>query len=394
MQDDTRNNQSQKQILAEDSGREGTLRAWDFAVDIQNRPYEVESNWWTRFSDYRFRQWREELDVLTEEQGISLLDICRYLNVTYRKGIGFYDKLPKKRETYIGIGMALKQPLETINQWILRYGMKRKLYVKNLAEDLPWMYLINSNYWDRRSDRNYYREYEVCRTTAHQTYLKGWEEEITENQTTIDVETDLQAVRYDEQFEGFRQFVLTNMNAFKSAYARPRAMLDACLRRITAAGSRADSPDAASTLNALRGYLDDSMINYLSGSIDTINVIDLKSGERTLRIKQIPKNKRTHISLALALGMSRAEIDRYLTMMGFARLDAVDVEEGLLLNALSLWEECHPLPELLRSASSSAHPDAPLTNQEVAEAAQQMLQLRQDLEEMYRGWNRKFPYLK
>ena len=113
------------------------------------------------------------------------------------------------------------------------------------------------------------------------------------------------------------------------------------------------------------------MINYLSGSVETVNVIDLKSGARTLNLKRIPKSKKAHISLTLALGMSRVEIDRYLTMMGFAPLDAVDMEEGLLLNALAVWEQKHPHP-----------------------TPRQRLQLRQDLQSMYRSQNMTFPYLK
>ena len=136
------------------------------------------------------------------------------------------------------------------------------------------------------------------------------------------------------------------------------------------------------------------MINYLSGDIDTINVIDLKSGIRTLKFKQIPKGKKAHISLALALGMSREEIDRYLTLMGFAQLDAVDPEEGLLLNALENWEKSHLLPQRFRNAESSGGSEPPLSEKEKAEAARQMLLLRQDLSEMYRMRNRKFPYLK
>lgn len=79
-----------------------TKGAYDFAADKEKKPLEIESNWWQFFSDYRLRCWKEEIDELIEMTGISLLDVCRYLGVTYSKGIGFYDKLPKKRSMYIG----------------------------------------------------------------------------------------------------------------------------------------------------------------------------------------------------------------------------------------------------------------------------------------------------
>ena len=366
---------------------EGTVGAWNFAVNSNNQAGEVESNWWQFFSDYRFRRWREELDELTEEQGVSLQDICRYLGVTYRKGIGFYDKLPKKRNMYIGIGMALNQPLETINQWIVRYGMKRKLYVKDLEEDMPWIYLICCNYRDRSTKRNYYSEYEACKQAAHSTYLKCWEDGVSEDLLTQIIETDLQSIEYDAQYEGLCRFVMCNIDSFKTAYVKPRTMLDQCVERLILANAGSDSMDAVVSLNSMRGYLDDSMINYLSGDVDTINVTDLKSGKRTLKFKHVPKSKKAHISLALALGMSREEIDRYLMMMGFARLDAVDIEEGLLLNALVLWEQEHPLPGKLRGSEE-------LSDNERLLAARQMLQLRQDLQEMYQSQGRELPYLK
>lgn len=135
------------------------------------------------------------------------------------------------------------------------------------------------------------------------------------------------------------------------------------------------------------------MINYLSGSIDTINVVDLKSGKRTLKFKKVPKSKRAHISLALALGMPRDSIDRYLAMMGFARLDAVDIEEGLLLNALSAWEREHPLAQRYAKAVISAE-KLSFSEAEEKRAVQEMLNMRQNLKEMYRMTGRQFPYLK
>jgi len=372
---------------------ENTIGARDFAADSNRKSDEIEANWWQFFYDYRLRKWQEELDELTEEAGMTFQDICRYLNITYAKGIGFYDKLPKKRTMYIGIGMALKQPLETINNWIVRYGMKKRLYVKDLEEDLPWIHLICANYRDRQSERNYYDSFEQCQEAAHETYLKCWEEGISGDQMTMLVETDLQNVPFDIGYSGLRQFVMLNMDSFKTAYVKPRTMLDQYVETIINAGRKLEGSDDYVSLNALRGYLDDSMINYLSGSIDTINVVDLKSGRQTLKFKKVPKSKRAHISLALALGMPRESIDRYLTMMGFASLDAVDIEEGLLLNVLSVWEKKHPLARRFAKAITSAEKPH-FSEAEEKQAVQEMLNMRRNLKEMYRNAGRQFPYLK
>ena len=358
----------------------GTRGAYDFAADKRKKPVEVESNWWQFFSDYRLRCWRDELDDLVEMTGISLLDVCRYLGLTYSKGIGFYDKLPKKRSMYIGIGMAFKQPLETINNWIIRYGMKRKLYVKDLDQDLPWMHLICANYKDRKTSHNYYKDYEYCRAVAHETYLQCWEAEIRGDQITVQIETDLMNVKYD-------------MDSFKTAYVKPRILLDKYVRNYIEAGRKSEGEDAVVSLNSMRGYLDDSMINYLSGSVDTVNVIDLKSGKRTLKFKHVPKSKKAHISLALALGMNRTEIDRYLTMMGFGCLDAVNIDEGILLNMLSLWESEHPKQKWLKLSGEEDDTDG-LHTEKRQEAMAERIHLRQDLQEMYYAAGRVFPYLR
>lgn len=372
---------------------ENTIGAWNFATDSNNDSQDVVSNWWSNYSDYRLRRWREELDELTELTGIAKSDICRYLGVTYTKGIGFYDKLPKKRSMYIGIGMALKQPLETINTWLTRYGMKKKLYVKDLEEDLPWIHLICVNYRDRVSDHNYYKEFENCKNSIHKQYLKCWEENIEKDQVTLLVESSIQSIDYDENYSELKRFVAFNIDSFKTAYIKPRTMLNDYVRMLIGVGEK-NLNGSKDTLNSLRGYLDDSMINYLSGSIETINVIDRRSGRRTLQFKRIPKGKRAHISLALALGMNRREIDRYLVLMGFATLDAVNKEEGLLLNAMTSWEKKHPVPKRYKQWYFQKDSSKNMSDTEALMAVQQMLDMRQDLQIMFTERGYSFPYMK
>lgn len=375
---------------------DNTIGAWTFATDGSNDSNAVASNWWSNFSDYRLKRWREELDDLSESTGVTMDDICRYLGLTYSKGIGFYDKLPKKRSMYIGIGMALKQPLETINIWLTRYGMKKKLYVKDLEEDLPWIHLICANYNDRQTFRNYYREFETCQKKAHKQYLKCWEENIRSDSMTVLVESNLQSVAFREDYDELKQFVSDNIDSFKTAYVKPRTMLNGFLKMLISAGegSRTTSSDSMTSLNSLRGYLDDSMINYLSGTVETINVIDRKSGRRSLQFKRIPKGKKAHISLALALGMNRREIDRYLTMMGFAALDAVNMEEGLLLNFMTEWEKQHPLPKKYKQWYFGREGAKKPSAEESVRIVQQMLEMRQDLRVMFEERGFGFPYLK
>ena len=99
---------------------------------------------------YTLRSWRNTLDHLAKETGISLAEVSEYIGAACSDGTpGFYSKMPRKRSTFIGIGMAFRQPVCVINQWITEYARKRKLYVKDISEDLVWLYLINASLTSR-----------------------------------------------------------------------------------------------------------------------------------------------------------------------------------------------------------------------------------------------------
>ena len=136
-----------------------TIEAKDFAVNAENSVEEIKNAWWEMFSNYRVKRWRQELKKQSERTGMSFSRVCEYIGTEVSETPGFYKKLPKSRETYIAIGMAYRQPAEVINKWITRYGSKRALYVKDILEDMIWLYLINANYRDNVSDKNYYREF-------------------------------------------------------------------------------------------------------------------------------------------------------------------------------------------------------------------------------------------
>lgn len=351
-----------------------------------------------------------------QETGISLEQIAEYIDSPYNGNeTGFYAKLPQKRKRYIGIGMALGQPLDVINIWILKYSGKRRLYIKDVSEDLIWIYLIRLNYKTRQELQknnngnavdlstvtNYYNMYESCQTTAYVTYRQLWDEVTLGSVDTSDLEILFENVDLDDRFEGLRTFIIDNMDSFKTAYSKPRKMLD----RYVGCILKGFVPKSSKPkLNSLRGYLDDSMINYLSGNSNIINSVDRKNGTRTLSTKHIPNNRKTHISLCLALGMTKEEVDHYLVLMGYAPLNPENEDEHNLSRALTLWEKTHPLqraykmycigktPEVMKSANARASGMEISGPEEMRKAAESMLQLRQDLRIEYsrRGW--EFPY--
>ena len=338
------------------------------------------------------KAWRRELDLLVRDTGTSLEKVCSYLNVAYSGKIGFYNKVPKKRNVFIGIGMAFKLPLDRINEWIVYYGEKKKLYSKDILEDLVWIYLINSNYADKDSDTNYYSLYDECRRSVWETYNSIWNEYISNDEGTVSIGKKISEVDYDEEFKGLREFIMANMDGFKTAYAKPRAMLLDYVNALLDTRSR--RLGGSRSMNNLRGYLDDSMINYLSGDAGTINVLDMKQRGRTLHIKNVPKIKKTHISLCLALGMSKNEVNEYLEMMGYAPLDEESADEARLLEMLEKWERSHELQWEYKKKFIKGDKSIILKPEEEFEGAMQMLMLRQDLKYEYSKEGLKFPYMK
>lgn len=344
------------------------------------------------------RAWKNELDALTERTGITLEQVCEYIGVHYPQTIGFYQKLPRRRETFVGIGMAFGLSLEAINDWIVRYGKKRKLYVKEALSDLIWIYLIYCNEKsfseaESSSRINYYKLYDKCREKVQETYIEVWDEYVSHNKGTATVEEGLKDVPYSEEFGDLRGFVVENMDAFKTAYRKPRNMIQEYVQAILGTYTRADDGKEP-PINFLRGYLDDSMMNYITGSTESINVIDMKSRNRVIHSKAVPKLKRTHIALCLALGMTKEEINTYLTMMGYQELDPDIEDEEQLLKKLALWEKKHPLVSRFKAIYLLKTSDEQLSVNEELQAVSDMLMLRSDMNYEYRLAGLVFPYMK
>ena len=356
------------------------------------------------------REWRNELDSLVEETGITLEDVCDYLGVSYPNKIGFYNKIPRKREMFIGIGMAFEKDLQKINEWIGRFGDKRKLYAKEVLSDLIWIYLINCNHRSRgagpnQPSVNFYHLYDECQIRVQNTYIALWNEYVENDQETAMVESSLETVSYDEEFQDLRAFVAENMDSFKTAYRKPRNMLAGYVSTILDTYTRAN--DGKETpINFLRGYLDDSMMNYITGNPESINVLDMKSRDRMINIKAVPKLKRTHIALCLALGMSTKEINEYLDMMGYQPLDPLSEDENILMEMLLQWDEEDPLTQKYKafylsdvngahaSGSSGGSGESTLSIREELQAVSDMLMMRSDLEYECKLAGQPFPYMK
>ena len=164
-------------------------------------------------SAYMLRNWKKTLDQLSEETGITLREVCDYTGFAYNdNGVSFYVKLPRKRTAFIGIGMAFRQPVDVINNWIMKFGGKRRLYAKDISEDLVWIYLINANLRDTDSGINYFRRYEDYQSVAFAVFSERWDEIVRMQESTADVEISLGQVELGSEYDGIRDFVAQHMD--------------------------------------------------------------------------------------------------------------------------------------------------------------------------------------
>ena len=291
------------------------------------------------YRNYRQNKWKKELRTLAAEKGITAPDICSYLGIPRSDTPRFWMRMPKHREYYIGIGMCLGQSLDTINRWLRQYCGSRQLYVKDMKSDLIWIYLINANYADK-SVRNYYILYDKVSDEMDLAYTRLWNDNTGALIDTDMLYDEFKYLNYDEESLGLLRFVEEHFEYFKTAYAKPRKMLQDYLNIIL------DGLNAVGkghwTLNGLRGYLDDNMINYLSGNYMYINTKSHKEGKLSFHMKRIPKSKKAHIELAVALGMNVQDTNTYLEEMGYAPLDPTDANEGRIIKLMVSWEMQHP----------------------------------------------------
>ena len=156
--------------------------------------------------------------------------------------------------------MAFRQSAETINEWITYYGGKKKLYAKDISEDLVWLYLINAKLKDESRKLNYYRSYEEYQSAAYSIFRERWDEIILNNENTADVEIALGQAEFGPEFDGLRDFVAEHMDAFKTAYSRTRKYLDRYVESILTVCRSHPTLSGLRSLNAMRGYLDDSIV--------------------------------------------------------------------------------------------------------------------------------------
>lgn len=319
-------------------------------------------------------RWKTEIRQLAQELNMTPEDICEYIGVPVSHEPRFWMRIPKRREYFIGIGMCLGQPLEVINRWIMEYGNKRRLYIKDAKSDLVWMFLVNANSNSASSDVNYYKLFDELSSQVDRIYDKLWNGEYGVLMETDELVSQVPIIDYPDLELELLRFVEDNYEYLKSAYNKPRKMLNRYIDKILEVLNT--SGDKTWTLNSLRGYLEDGMINYLCGDYRCIHSLESNHSSLSKRTKRIPKDKKSHIELCVALGMNAQDIDTYLELMGYTSLSDASEYECIIAHKLGKWMNEHPLQEkfiakYLRTTASNCN----MTQEDEYQAVTQMLEM-------------------
>lgn len=374
---------------------ESKIKSMDFIKAVSNPEIsenEVKAKWYDLPYKFRLRKWQKELKHLTEESGLTLAGVADYIGATVKKTLpGFYTRLPKKKETYVKIGLALQQPREVVDQWIKKNTKHRVLYAKD-PKDLVAIYFLNLSSKDKRHVKNY------CDIYVH--YLEKVTKEVEDIQKVlkeagkykgemgVGFKTSIGTIELEkgiDKEEDLINYMKVNYSSFQDAYKKSRDYLLAYIDILLESLNRAKvslvllnrterDHDAKWSKRTLweRGNISDANYNYLTGN--------------EIKGKQIPQTKSSYISIALNLGMGKSQINEFLEMAGFDAININDEEQGFceftLNYLLPKWDMSHQ--EAVKWRKKYIDKEViDMSTAEEAEALKQILNMKNDIAEIY-----------
>ena len=346
--------------------------------------------------------WRRTVRILLDERGMTEDDLKAYLG-TGEKGT-LVDKVPKKREHIIGIGICLNQPLEVINSWIRKLTKHRPLYIKDcFIGDLAWIYLIRVSAEDCSAELNYYRMHSNVQDFIKRTHDLLLEEQMgnhsAERTEKFSDATELMVTDFEkyvtvfeDDYASLYRFMQKNLTLFDTAYAKSRnyvtERLTSLAGLIVKHQARDEVKNVDKPLHGLKtaGVINSSVCNYLMGD------------NAALIAARVPALRHKHICLALCCCFSLNEVNSYLELMNFEPLTPKrgiargDASELYLMRGLRQWEIEHPKGALLQKRYFEKEECEVLELTEEAEALEDLLGISAYLEDYFDEQGADFSY--
>lgn len=346
-----------------------TTREFTNSLTPELKAKEVEKKFENLDENLRLNLWKHELDTLIEEKKLSLPELAEFVGLSRSEHPRFYTGLPKKKETYVKIGLILKQPKETVNRWITKNTKSNMLYARD-PKDLIGIYFLHQNMKGKRSSKYYCDIYSDCLK-----YLK----ENNSNKDDLDEKIDpYKTIEIERMIEGLDKpeecirFIQDNGSTFHHTNERVRTYInnyiEILLESLNRTKRKSDKKWSALQLKE-NGVISPAQYNYLTGSNQTL------------------KKKSSLISIALDLGMSEAQINELLHLGGFDSLNINDdsgFAEIALIYLLRKWEQENHLVRSWRN-KYILHNQVGVTREYTA--VRQLLKMREDI---IKEFNEKF----
>ncbi len=256
-------------------------------------------------------QWRHKINEIIVENHISktkLGELCEVTRVSVDKWCK--GSIPKKRETFLLIGMAAGYDEEKINQLLQRYGEYPKLYVKNL-EDCICMYVINHGYGDETIEK-----YKYIRDKIRENLTVREDEEKPANLTTEKFEVQFSQVTDEDSLE---RFIVENIAMFGYAYHHFNAYMQSVIKGI---------------------YFDKLNANSLNQLAESQNwSSSLKQCVSAIRQNKWCPTRNKIISLGIHLAMTHEEVNKVLKKAYMEPLCAKNIFESVIIFILEAADD-------------------------------------------------------
>lgn len=391
---------------------------------------------------FRLHIWRKELIKLCDEAGITLAGLAQCIGAPINRYPRVYTHLPKEKETYVLIGLALNQKREIVDRWIIKNSKQTKLYAKN-EKDLIGIYFLNLLNKERQYDsvalcemysnsllqlKVFKKEYEkevedelkeINKLLNEIGVLKEELESLSANDATkrIKIENKLsimedvikrlekeyskpmgtktlesKLMEKDENgdekgnnvYDFLIQYIKCNQRSFKRSRKNPRDLMNTYVEILLSSLNRTKREHETEwTKFKLKelGLINESLHNYLAGNIEFV---------------QQPELKGTLITYAVQLGMGLEQTNQILKVYGFDELNICDdsykFAEFSLIPMLICWENNHEDARKWRDKYIFER-NVQLSASEERNALKQILSMRTDLSgEYFANYNESFPF--
>lgn len=245
--------------------------------------------------------WKKRINEIWSESGISkknFASMCRVSRPTIDSWLN-EGVIPRKRESFIRVGMIAHYDVDTMNRFLKRFGRYPELYIKNM-EDCICMYVLENHRETSLEKYDY-----ILNSISDAGIADGGVEK--DNVSTAKFESRLQEVHDEDALE---KFITENRAVFASAYSKFYSFVKLSIR---------DKMEKYNTKHLIELEDADGWPSYLRSCVSGINT------------KKWQPERNVIISIGLYLDMEKDEINYMLELAHMDPLCARNVFESALI---------------------------------------------------------------